>query len=47
HEPEFEDYNYVEYKQLLRKATYFKRHVYRRVIEHFVKEGHIVDVNSA
>jgi len=47
HEPEFEDYNYVEYKQLLRKATYFKRHVYRRVIEHFVKEGHIINVNSA
>ena len=47
HEPEFEDYYYVEYKQLLKKATYFKRHVYRRVIEHFVKEGHIIDVNSA
>ncbi len=47
HEPEFEDYRYVEYKQLLKKATYFKRRVYRRVIEHFVREGHIVDVNSA
>jgi len=47
HEPEFEDYMYVEYKQLLKKATYFKRHVYRRVIEHFVREGHIVNVNSA
>jgi len=45
-EPEFEDYKYVEYKQLLKKATYFKRHVYRRVIEHFMKEGHIVNVNS-
>ncbi len=45
HEPEFEDYNYVGYKQLLKKATFFKRHVYRRVIEHFVREGHIVDVN--
>jgi putative (di)nucleoside polyphosphate hydrolase len=41
HEPEFEDYRYVEYEQLLKKATYFKRRVYRRVIEHFVREGHI------
>ncbi len=47
HEPEFEDYKYVEYKQLLKKATYFKRKVYKRVIEHFVKEGHINNVNSA
>jgi len=47
HEPEFEEYRYVEYKQLLKKATYFKRRVYRRVIEHFIKEGHIVNVNSA
>jgi len=47
HEPEFEDYKYVEYKQLLKKATYFKRHVYRRVIDHFVREGYIIDVNSA
>ena len=45
HDPEFEDYRYVEYGQLLKKATYFKRKVYRRVIEHFVKEGYIVDVN--
>ena len=47
HDPEFEDYRYVEYGQLLKKATYFKRKVYRRVIEHFVKEGYIVDVNRA
>jgi putative (di)nucleoside polyphosphate hydrolase len=47
HEPEFEEYMYIEYKQLLKKATYFKRHVYRRVIDHFVREGYIVDVNSA
>jgi len=46
HEPEFEDYRYVEYEQLLKKATYFKRRVYRRVIEHFVKEGYINNVNS-
>jgi len=46
HEPEFEDYRYVEYKQLLKKATYFKRKVYRRVIEHFLREGHITDVDS-
>ena len=47
HDPEFEDYRYVEYGQLLKKATYFKRKVYRRVIEHFVKEGYIVNVNRA
>ncbi len=47
YEPEFEEYRYVEYKQLLKKATYFKRRVYRRVIEHFIKEGHIVNVNSS
>jgi putative (di)nucleoside polyphosphate hydrolase len=41
HEPEFEDYKYVEYEQLLKKATYFKRKVYRRVIEYFVKERYI------
>ncbi len=46
HEPEFEDYKYVGYEQLLKKATYFKRRVYKRVIEHFVKEGHISNVNS-
>jgi len=47
YEPEFEDYRYVEYEQLLKKATYFKRRVYRRVIEHFVREGYIIDVDSA
>ena len=47
HDQEFEDYKYVEYKQLLKKATYFKRHIYRRVIEHFLKEGHIDNVDSA
>ena len=41
HEPEFEDYKYVEYELLLKKATYFKRRVYRRVIEYFEREGHI------
>ncbi len=47
HEPEFEDYKYVEYKQLLKKATYFKRKIYKRVIEHFFKEGYISNVDSA
>ncbi|MBD3792813.1 MAG: RNA pyrophosphohydrolase [Campylobacterales bacterium] len=45
HEPEFEDYKYVEYEQLLKKAAYFKRKVYRKVIEYFVREGYIVDVD--
>jgi putative (di)nucleoside polyphosphate hydrolase len=37
--PEFEEYEFVEYEELFRKVTYFKRKVYRRVIDYFIKEG--------
>jgi len=39
--PEFGEYEFVEYEQLFRKVTYFKRKVYRRVIDYFIKEGFI------
>ena len=37
--PEFEEYEFVEYEELFKKVTYFKRKVYRRVIDYFIKEG--------
>jgi len=37
--PEFEEYEFVEYEELFRKVTYFKRKVYRRVIDYFIQEG--------
>ena len=37
--PEFKEYKFVEYEELLPKVTYFKRKVYRRVINYFIKEG--------
>ncbi len=37
--PEFEEYKFVEFEDLFKKITYFKRKVYRQVIDHFVKEG--------
>jgi len=37
--PEFEEYTFVEYEELFKKVTYFKRKVYRRVIDYFKEEG--------
>jgi len=37
--PEFIEYEFVEYEQLFKKVTYFKRKVYRRVIDYFINEG--------
>ncbi|MFK5977247.1 MAG: RNA pyrophosphohydrolase [Sulfurovum sp.] len=37
--PEFIDYEFVDYEELFNKVTYFKRKVYRRVIDYFIKEG--------
>jgi putative (di)nucleoside polyphosphate hydrolase len=39
--PEFEEYEFVSYEDLFRRVTYFKRRIYRQVIEHFTKEGFI------
>ena len=37
--PEFEEYRYVDMEELFRRITFFKRRVYRQVIDYFVKEG--------
>jgi len=37
--PEFEEYRFVEGDELFRHVAFFKRKVYRRVIEYFTKEG--------
>lgn len=39
--PEFDDYAFVEYNEVLKRASYFKKQVYRRVINYFIKEGYI------
>jgi putative (di)nucleoside polyphosphate hydrolase len=39
HMPEFEEYEFVEYEELFKKVTYFKRKVYRKVIDYFIDEG--------
>jgi len=37
--PEFEEYRFVDMEELFRRITFFKRKVYRQVIDHFIKEG--------
>jgi len=37
--PEFNEYQFVEYEELLDKVTYFKRKIYRKVLNYFIKEG--------
>lgn len=37
--PEFKEYEFVEYDQLFKKVTYFKRKIYRQVIDYFIDEG--------
>jgi len=37
--PEFKEYEFVAYEELFKKVTYFKRKVYRKVIDYFIKEG--------
>ena len=39
--PEFIEHEFVEYEELFKKVTYFKRKVYRRVIDYFIDEGMI------
>jgi len=39
HIPEFAEYEFVAYEDLFKKVTYFKRKVYRRVIDYFIEEG--------
>ncbi len=37
--PEFEEYRYVTMEELFQRITFFKRRVYRQVIDYFIKEG--------
>ncbi|SFV57749.1 Adenosine (5')-pentaphospho-(5'')-adenosine pyrophosphohydrolase [hydrothermal vent metagenome] len=39
--PEFEEYEFVAYQDLFKKVTFFKRNIYRKVIDYFRKEGFI------
>ena len=40
-EPEFEEYKFVTYDELMSMASYLKRQVYKRVIDYFIEEGYI------
>jgi putative (di)nucleoside polyphosphate hydrolase len=37
--PEFKEYEFVAHEELFKRVTYFKRKVYKRVIEYFEKVG--------
>jgi len=37
--PEFEEYRFVGFEELFKRATFLKRRAYRRVIAYFKKEG--------
>ncbi|MBL0721483.1 MAG: RNA pyrophosphohydrolase [Sulfurovum sp.] len=39
--PEFEEYEFVTYQDLFKRVTFFKRRIYRKVIDYFIKEGYI------
>jgi putative (di)nucleoside polyphosphate hydrolase len=39
--PEFEEYTFIDKDQLFSKITFFKRRVYKEVIEYFTKEGYL------
>ncbi|PAF42219.1 RNA pyrophosphohydrolase [Helicobacter sp. 11S03491-1] len=39
--PEFDEYEFVDYKELFEKVTHFKKQVYRQVIDYFKKEGYL------
>ncbi|WP_024955362.1 RNA pyrophosphohydrolase [Sulfurospirillum arcachonense] len=40
-EPEFSEYKFVKFKEAFKFITYFKRPVYKKVLEYFRKEGYI------
>jgi putative (di)nucleoside polyphosphate hydrolase len=37
--PEFDRYTFVEYEHIFTKVGYFKRKIYKQVIDYFVREG--------
>ncbi len=39
--PEFRKYQFVEYDKILSNIVYFKRQIYKKVLEYFKKEGYI------
>ncbi|MRJ03020.1 MAG: RNA pyrophosphohydrolase [Epsilonproteobacteria bacterium] len=39
-EPEFSDYRFVSYNDLFKYVTFFKRPVYKKVLEYFKREGY-------
>ena len=39
-DPEFSDYKFVPYRELFKYVTFFKRPVYKKVLEYFKKEGY-------
>jgi putative (di)nucleoside polyphosphate hydrolase len=40
-EPEFLEYKFVSYGDIFKHITYFKRPVYRKVLQYFKKEGYL------
>lgn len=40
-EPEFDLYKFVKYDDILNKAVFFKRPIYKKVLTYFRKEGYI------
>ena len=40
-EPEFDAYKFVEVKDLFDYITYFKRPVYKQVLEYFKRKGYL------
>ena len=39
--PEFVKYKFVDYDKIFHNAVYFKRPIYKKVLEYFKKEGYI------
>ena len=37
--PEFKEYEFVAYEELFNRVTYFKRKVYKKVIDYFKEQG--------
>jgi len=40
-DPEFSEYRFVKYKEVFNQIAYFKRPVYKQVLEYFRKEGYL------
>lgn len=39
--PEFNEYKFVDYSDIFNYVTYFKRQVYKKVLDYFKKEGYL------